>query len=84
MYKVEFPDGEVRPYAANIIAKNIWSQVDPEGQRYVIFEPIIDHHIDSAIAVSKTNMYLIVNGRRTMQKSTAGVKLLVLCKDGSE
>ena len=24
MYEVEFPDGEVRLYAANMIAKNIW------------------------------------------------------------
>ena len=33
MYAVEFLDGEVRPYTANIKAKNIWSQVDPKGQR---------------------------------------------------
>ena len=84
IHEVELLDGEVKPYAANIIAENIWSQVDPEGQRYVIFESIIDHHIDSTIAVSKANMYLLVNRRLTIQKSTAGVKLLVLCKDRSE
>ena len=64
MYEVEFPDGEVRPYAANMIAKYIWSQVDTDGQRYIVFESIIDHHIDSTIAVSKANMYIRVNGRR--------------------
>ena len=53
MYEVDFLDGEVRPYAANIIANTIWSQVDIEGQRYAIFESIIDHHIDSTIAVLK-------------------------------
>ena len=84
MYEVEFPDGEIRPYAANVIADNIWAQVDPEGQRYVIFESIIDHHVDNSVAVSKENMYISVNGQSTMRKTTAGVKLLVLCKDGSE
>ena len=84
MYELEFPDGEIRPYAANVIADNIWVQVDPEGLRYVIFELIIDHHIDSSVAITKENMYLSVNGRRTMQRTTTGVKLLVLCKDGSE
>ena len=72
------------PYAANVIADNIWAQVDPDGQRYVIFELIIDHHVDSSVAVTKKNMYLSVNDRRTIQRTTAGVKLLVLCKDGSE
>ena len=53
MYEVEFPDGEMKPYAANVIAENIWSQVDPEGQRYVIFESMIGHHVNNSIAVSK-------------------------------
>ena len=85
MYEVEFPDGEIRPYAANVIADNIWAQVDPDGQRYVIFESIIDHHVDSSVAVTKENMYIFsTNGQRTMRRTTAGVKLLVLYKDGSE
>ena len=55
-----------------------------QGQHYVIFESVIDHHVDSSVAVSKENMDISVNGRSTMRKTTAGVKLLVLCKDGSE
>jgi hypothetical protein len=31
VYDVEFPDGEVKEYAANIIAENLLSQVDSEG-----------------------------------------------------
>ena len=84
MYEAEFLDGEIRPYAANLIAKNIWLQVYPEGQHYIIFEFIIDCHVDSNVAISKENMYLVVNSCRTMQKSTVGVKLLVLCKDESK
>ena len=75
MYEVEFLDDEIRPYATNLIAKNIWSQVDPEGQRYVIFESNIDHHVDSAVAILKESMYLVVNGCCMMKKSTAGMEV---------
>ena len=57
LYKVEFPDGEIRLYAVNIIADNIWSQVNPERQHYAIFKLIVDHHVDSSITVPKENMY---------------------------
>ena len=63
MYEIEFPDGEIRPYAANVIADNIWAQVDPEGQRYVIFESIIDYHVDSSVTVSKTCISPLMVGR---------------------
>ena len=29
MYDIEFPNGDVRKYAANIIAVNLLAQVDP-------------------------------------------------------
>ena len=38
MYEVDFHDGEIQFYAANDIAENIWSHVDPEGQPYIIFK----------------------------------------------
>ena len=31
VYDVEFPDGDVKKYAANLISKNVPSQVDPNG-----------------------------------------------------
>ena len=34
IYDVEFPDGEIREYCANVIAENMYSQVDAEGYRY--------------------------------------------------
>ena len=33
-YIVEFPDGSVDEYTANIIAENIYSQVNEEGKQY--------------------------------------------------
>ena len=84
IYEVIFPDGEIRLYAANVIADNIWAQVNLDEQHYVIFNSIIDHHVDSSVAETKENMYRFVNGQRTMQRTTTGVKLLCLLKDGSE
>ena len=31
IYNVEFPDGEIKEYAANVIAENLYSQVDIHG-----------------------------------------------------
>ena len=36
IYDVEFPDGEVQEYSANVIAENIYAQVDVEGHSYNI------------------------------------------------
>jgi hypothetical protein len=51
-YEVEFPDGATDVFTANIIAENLYSQVDAEGHSYSILEEIIDHKSDGT-AVSK-------------------------------
>ena len=40
---VEFPDGEVKEYAANITAKNMLTQVDSDGISTTLMEAIVDH-----------------------------------------
>ena len=42
VYEVEFPDGQVKEYAANVIADNILRQVDHEGYSTTLMEGIID------------------------------------------
>jgi hypothetical protein len=42
-YDVQFPDGYIGMFAANIIAENLYSQVDPEGRLHTIFMDIINH-----------------------------------------
>ena len=44
VYEVEFPDGHTEDFAANIIAQNVYAQVDPEGRRYLLLDEIINHH----------------------------------------
>ena len=35
-YQVEFPDGRIEEYCANIIAECLYAQVDQEGNQYII------------------------------------------------
>jgi hypothetical protein len=44
VYEVAFPDGHCEEYAANIVAENIYSQVDPED---ICFFMLIDHCKDN-------------------------------------
>jgi hypothetical protein len=34
VYEIEFPDGELKEYAANILAENMFSQVDHADERH--------------------------------------------------
>ena len=56
-YEVEFSDGNVGEFTANMIAENIYASVDAEGNEHVLFDEIIDHKKDKS-AVSVDNMYL--------------------------
>ena len=38
IYDVEFPDGQVKQYAANIIAENMLTQVDSDGMSTTLME----------------------------------------------
>jgi hypothetical protein len=42
-YLVEFGDDEVLEYSANVIAENLYAQVDSEGKRFLLMDSIIDH-----------------------------------------
>ena len=42
-YEVEFEDGAVERYHANIIAEHIYSQMDDEGNGVALLDDIIDH-----------------------------------------
>lgn len=85
VYEVEFPDGQVKEYAANLIAENMLSQVDHEGYSTTLMAGIVDYQKDESTAVSKDDKWVITKrGQRRLRRSTAGWKLLVQWKDGSE
>ena len=84
IYDVEFPDGEVKKYAANIIAENVLSQCDPDGHYSRTVASILDHKRDGS-AVTKANKYITnKHGRRKLRQTTVGWSFKVRWNDGSE
>jgi hypothetical protein len=63
LYEVEFDDGRVGTYSANVIAQNIFEQVDADGHAHAIFDDIIDHR-KGTDAVSSDEGFVIHSNRR--------------------
>ena len=76
--EVEFTDGSVREYSANMIAENILTQVDEEGYSPTMMNAIIDHEVDWDVAVAKEEGTVYTNrDSKWLRKATAGWKCLV-------
>ena len=76
-YWIEFPDGDKEKYAANVIAENLYSQVDSEGRQHAVMKEIVDHR-SNATAISKDDGFVIsLGGKRTAKKTTRGWELCV-------
>ena len=58
VYKVEFADGEVREYTANLIAEGMLAQVDTEGNHLQLMEGIVDWRRDDSLAIPKVDRYV--------------------------
>ena len=83
-YAVEFPDGEIREYSANVIAENMYVQVDAEGFHHSLLDAILDYKRNDK-AVDKADMYITTkSGQRRLRKTTAGWKLLVQWRHGNQ
>ena len=60
-YTVEFPDGDVTEYMANVIAESMITQVDADGYDVKLMEAIIDHKSDCN-AVADADRYFYNRG----------------------
>jgi hypothetical protein len=67
-----------------LIAESLYSQVDNEGNQFLLMDEILDHESD-ATAVTIANMHVEGNAGANPQlkRTTKGWKLLVLWKDGT-
>lgn len=83
VYEVEFPDGSTREMAANAIAQALWAQCDPDGNRYVTLNAIIDFRKDDTVALTKKQQVRKVQGKKVVSRSTKGWELLCEWQDGS-
>ena len=85
IYEVEFPDGQVKDYAANVIAENMLTQVDSDRFTVTMIDGIIDYKRHGTIAIPKSDAYVVTqHGRKGHPRTTVGWKLLVKWSDGSE
>ena len=59
VYKVEFPNGQVKECTANIIAENVLTQVDSEGHSSIMMEGIINYKRDESTATPKSDQCVV-------------------------
>ena len=84
IYDVMFPDGSIQQYSANVIAENLFSQVDEEGYRYMLLDEIVDYRKDDD-AVHKDDAFVEdEHGRKKQRLTIKGWSFLVNWKDGSQ
>ena len=84
-YNVEFPDGQVKEYGANIIAENMLTQVDSDGYSLFLMDSIIDHQSDPSQAIPMEDKHITTkSGQKQLRKTTKGWKLLIKWKDKSK
>ena len=84
VYDVQFPDGTIKEYGANIIAENILQSVDEDGLHSQFLEGILDHKKDESAAVPKSKKFVTTRaGMRQLIKTTVGWKFKIKWKDGS-
>ena len=83
MYEVEFPDGVVKEYAANVIAENILKQVDPNGRHSLVLDGIVGHRKDGHAVEKKDAFVVTKRGQRKLRQTTIGWHFEVQWKDGT-
>ena len=66
LYEVQFEDGCIDTFSANIIAENISEQVDDEGRTTFLMDEIVDHHKtkDAVTATSNEMERSMPNGQQ--------------------
>ena len=82
-YLVQLSDGSVQRYTANLIAENLFSQVDSEGRRFKLLQEISDHRSTKKAIPKSRGFVKSHNGRMSPVITTAGWEFLVEWKDGS-
>ena len=68
MYNVEFSDGQVKEYGANIIPENMLNQVDLDGYSLSLMGAIVDHCKDPSEAIPIEEKYMTTkSGQRRLR-----------------
>ena len=70
-------------YTSNLMAENMFAQVDDEGNQYLLMNKITYHRNDNAADTISDGMALGHNGNKSSKISTCVWELLVRWKNGS-
>ena len=74
-YEVEFPDGQIAEYSANIIVENMYAQCDTEGNQYLLLKEIVNWKKDDS-ATSPADMYATCGVHKHFCKTRIGLAVL--------
>ena len=82
-YSVEFKDDVSESVSANIIAQNLYSQIDGEGNRHILLEDFIGHRRKKS-AFDKDDAFIMMkNGVKGRRETTQGWHMLCQWKDSN-
>jgi hypothetical protein len=84
VYQVKFPYGHTQEFSTtNTIAHNQYSQLDNEGNQFLLLDKIINYQM-SDNAIDNNNRFQVShNGNLHPRRTTKGWRLCVTWKDGS-
>ena len=68
---------------ANAITSNLFSQVDQDGQRFLLFNAIIDSRTDGTQIKVGDSVIHMSNGNKRSRDTTKGWEVSIQWKDGS-
>ena len=71
-YNFDFTDVSVDKYTSNIIAENMFTQVDDEGNQYLLINEITNHRKDNAAITISDGMTRGHNGNELPKITTRG------------
>ena len=84
LYGVQFTDGEIKEYSANLIDNNMQEKVNAEDHVWNMKKVILDYKKD-AYAIEKEEIYTTTKyDQCRMQHTALGWKLLVQWKNRTE
>ena len=75
VYDVRFPDGAVKQYSANIIAENLYAQVDIDGHTSLVLGAIVDHRTYERALKKEDKFFKTKQRQRKLCQTTKGWKL---------
>ena len=73
VYRVKYIDGNKESVYVNTIVENIFSQVDEESDIFMLFDEIVDHHVDGTETMYLGALIVSNNeGKRIMENENTG------------